>query len=296
VSLKAPSRASMLRILTAVLCAPAAGGCAGLWQTPPSLPNRNAIVLNQLVVYSDFTLPRQHRLLEELTARRADLGEQLGLPNSAEPVYVYLFESADRFNAFMHAHYPDFPPRRAFFVETDTQLAVYAHWGDRVAEDLRHEMAHGYLHSVVPNVPLWLDEGLAEYFEVPRGQRGLNPSHVEEIPALLASGDWQPNLARLEQLTSASDMTQADYAESWAWVHFLLDTEPGRRELLRDFLRVLRKDGTAEPLSARLATTMPRPEDALVAHLTTLLAEPKTSQSGANQAGTPVPRTAGPSS
>ncbi|MHB1033380.1 MAG: DUF1570 domain-containing protein [Pirellulales bacterium] len=295
-SLKAPSRASMLRILTAVLCAPAAGGCAGLWQTPPSLPNRNAIVLNQLVVYSDFTLPRQHRLLEELTARRADLGEQLGLPNSAEPVYVYLFESADRFNAFMHSHYPDFPPRRAFFVETDTQLAVYAHWGDRVAEDLRHEMAHGYLHSVVPNVPLWLDEGLAEYFEVPRGQRGLNPSHIEEIPALLASGDWQPNLARLEQLTSASDMTQADYAESWAWVHFLLDTEPDRHELLRDFLRVLRKDGTAEPLSARLAATMPRPEESLVAHLTALAATAKTTQAGASQPGTPLPRPAGPRS
>ncbi len=280
----------MLRLLTAALCVSAAG-CARLWQTPPSLPNRNAIVLSQLVVYSDFALPRQHRLLGELTARRADLSEQLALPNSAEPVNVYLFESADRFNAFMHAHYPDFPPRRAFFVETDTQLAVYAHWGDRVAEDLRHEMVHGYLHSIVPNVPLWLDEGLAEYFEVPRGQHGMNPSHIEEVPALLASGAWQPDLTRLEQLTSANDMTQADYAESWAWVHFLLETQPERRELLRDFLRALRKDGTAEPLSARLAAAVPRPEDALVAHLSTLLAEVKTSP-----ADTQAPRAAGPRS
>ena len=53
--------------------------------------------------------------------------------------------------------------RRAFFVETDTQLSVYAQWGDRVAEDLRHEVTHGYLHAVVPNVPLWIDEGLAEF-------------------------------------------------------------------------------------------------------------------------------------
>ena len=76
--------------------------------------------------------------------------------------------------SFFRDRYPDFPKRRAFFVETDTQLAVYAQWGDRVAEDLRHEVAHGYLHAIVPSIPLWLDEGLAEYFEVPRGQNGLN--------------------------------------------------------------------------------------------------------------------------
>ncbi len=48
------------------------------------------------------------------------------------------------------ANIPSFPARRAFFVETDTRLAVYAYWGDRIAEDLRHEVAHGYLHACVP--------------------------------------------------------------------------------------------------------------------------------------------------
>ena len=73
---------------------------------------------------------------------------------------------------YLTRNFPSVPSRRAFFLETDTRLAVYAHWSDRVAEDLRHEVAHGYLHSVVPGLPLWLDEGLAEYFEVPRGQNG----------------------------------------------------------------------------------------------------------------------------
>ena len=39
-------------------------------------------------------------------------------------------------------------------------------------------MAHGYLHSAFPSIPLWLDEGLAEYFETPRGDAGLNGRHV----------------------------------------------------------------------------------------------------------------------
>ena len=43
---------------------------------------------------------------------------------------------------------------RAFFVESDTRLNIYAYWGDRVAEDLRHEVTHGYLHAMVPHSAL----------------------------------------------------------------------------------------------------------------------------------------------
>ncbi len=149
----------------------------------------------------------------------------------------------------MQHEFPRFPIRRAFFVESDTRLAVYAHWGDRVAEDLRHEVAHGYLHSVVQNLPLWLDEGLAEYFEVPRGNRGLNRPHVDELVTLLKQGRWQPNIRRLEGLKTPAEMTQIDYAESWAWVHWLLETEPARRELLQNYLAQLRRDGATPPLS-----------------------------------------------
>ena len=108
---------------------------------------------------------------------------------------MYLFPTAERFESFMHVRYPDLPLRRAFFVESDTRLMVYAYWGDRVAEDLRHEVAHGYLHGVVPRLPLWLDEGLAEYFEVPPGMAGLNRPHVELL-ADAATHDWRPNLPR----------------------------------------------------------------------------------------------------
>ena len=143
-------------------------------RTRLTLPASHTVVREQLVVHSDFPVAATHRLLEELTARRMDLSDRLQIPVSEEPIHMYLFDDADRFGGFIRLNYPDFPPRRAYFLETDTRLQVYAQWGDRVAEDLRHEVTHGYLHSVVPNLPLWLDEGLAEFFEVPRGNRGLN--------------------------------------------------------------------------------------------------------------------------
>ena len=245
-------------------------GCARILTTPSALPDRHVLVRKPLVIHSDFDVPSRHRLLEELQAQQGDLVRQLDLPMSDEPIHVYLFSTAGRYNEFMENHYPEFPSRRAFFVETDTRLAVFTHWGDRVAEDLRHEVAHGYLHAVVPNVPLWLDEGLAEFFEVPRGHGGLNHPHVAELSAALRSGIWKPELARLERFESAGEMTQLDYAESWAWVHFLLQTTPQRRRLLLGTLGSLRANGSAEPLAAQLARHSEEPGHELIAHIASL--------------------------
>ena len=208
------------------------GGCAA-WNAAPVLPSRTSMVLDQLVVFSDTPLPEHHRLLEELRTQRTHLSTKLALPISDEPIHVYLFPTAQKLEAYTRTHFPALTQRRAFFVERDTRLNVYAYWGDRVAEDLRHEVAHGYLHAVVPNLPLWLDEGLAEYFEVPRGQDGVNRSHVELLAGGMA-GHWRPDLARLETLRETTEMTQNEYAESWAWVHFMLETSPDRLQIVRE--------------------------------------------------------------
>lgn len=244
-----------------------AWGCASALSKPGKLPAPNGIELGQLVVHSDFPLPPHHRLLDDLVAEREELLAKLTLVASDEPIHVYLFDSDSEFQTYIERHYPQFPVRRAFFVQTDTRLAVYAKWGDRVAEDLRHEVAHGYLHAIVPTIPLWLDEGLAEYFEVPRGQSGLNRPHVQLLLSQIYERGWRPNLERLEALQSAAEMSQLDYAEAWAWVHFLIETDPPRRQLVTQYLQALRKEGKAEPLSAPLRRAFPHPEQALTQYV-----------------------------
>jgi hypothetical protein len=257
--------------VAAVIALAALTGCAS-WHAKPvdMTPGQHSLVRDQLLIYSDSPLPTQHRLVEELCVQRTDVLTRLNLPASNEPIHVYLFDTGERFNDFMRLYYPQFPLRRAFFVETDTKLAVYAHWGDRVAEDLRHEVAHGYLHSVVPNLPLWLDEGMAEYFEVPRGHKGMNLPHLTDLTGRLPGG-WRPDLRRLEALGTIGDMRQIDYAESWLWVHWMFD-HPQRQELLRTHLQRLRKDGTSEPLSLQLRRIMPHPEGELLLYLQGLAA------------------------
>lgn len=225
------------------------------------------MTVGQLVLHADFSLPAEHRMLTELVAEREVICEQLQIPPSKEPIHVYLFADETAYRQHVSRKFPGFPERRAIFVETDVELSVFAHWGASVAEDLRHEVAHGYLHASVPNLPLWLDEGLAEYFEVGRGRRGFNRTHVDHLNGQLAIGNWRPNLPRLEQLETAADMRQLEYAESWLWVHFLLNSPDGKAGLLTSYLAALRTGEAVSPLSERIAGGVEQPATALLAHL-----------------------------
>ena len=260
----------MRRISFSILCSLALMvGCHSLPHLAP-LPSAHEVPVGQLVFHSDFELPPDHRLVRELTLERDDIHNTLGLPQTKEQIEVYLFRDADCYRDYLVRNFPSVPTRRAFFLETDTRLAVYAHWSDRVAEDLRHEVAHGYLHAALPNLPLWIDEGLAEYFEVPRGLNGLNQPHVALLSDLVERDNWKPNLKRLESLNDASQMDQRDYAESWAWVYFMLHSPPERSELITNYLADLHAKGSTDPLSVRLAAQHAEPEGPMTAYLATL--------------------------
>jgi hypothetical protein len=255
-----------LQLFAALL---AIAGCRSI-PRQAALPSKYQLQADQLVLNSDFVLSADHRLVRDLTAERNDICQTLGLPPGNEPVEVYLFRDAETYREFLLRHFPSVPSRRAFFLETDTRLTVYAHWSDRVAEDLRHEVAHGYLHAVAPGLPLWLDEGIAEYFEVPRGTNGMNRPHMDLLADMMHHDGWRPNLERLEQLADASQMDQRHYAEAWAWVYFLLHSDPQTTQLLTEYLADVRAHGRAEPLSARLATKYTEPARTLAQYLTDL--------------------------
>ena len=270
-------------LLLLSLLAPALCGClSSRWFAPAGAPRRavagpawrEPMPAGQLVIHADFALPAGHRMVSELTSQRQLVCDRLQIPAGHEPVHVFLFADERDYRDYVARTFPGFPERRAIFVETDVQLAVYAHWNDRVAEDLRHEVTHGYLHSSLPHLPLWLDEGLAEYFEVPRTRRGLNRPHVVDLRQRLGGGAWRPDLKRLEALTSAAAMTQLDYAESWLWVHYLLESDDAPPGVLTEYLQRLRRDGAAAPISGMIGRDLDLHSARLVEHLQRLAVEP----------------------
>ena len=145
--------------------------------------------------------------------------------------------------------------------------------GDRLEEDLRHEATHALLHLALGDLPLWLDEGLAEYFEVPEGRHGVNAEHLVRLPQDLASG-WRPDLVKLEALKNVRQMAPRDYRESWAWVHYFLNDSKSGKAMLLAYLADLRTSPKAAPLSERLHAAGEEAGAPLIAHLDRVRVQP----------------------
>lgn len=270
------SRRALLQ-LTGAAAAVWLGSCRIAQPAAVTLPSRHSVAAEQLLVQSDFKLGADHAVIQDLNRLRASICSILQLPPERERVVVYVFSNELSYRQYLQATFPQLPPRRAYFVGTPQGLAVYTFWGERLQEDLRHEYTHGLLHSCHPEVPLWLDEGLAEYFEVPEGRPGhLNSDYAERLANALSNG-WRPDLKRLESLKEFSQMQRTDYQEAWAWVHFLLHHSADSRRVLLDYLHDLRASHAAEPVSERLAREIPSYHDRLVSHVGSLaqLADPQ---------------------
>ncbi len=245
-------------------------GCHAISRPSPiGLPTRRAMENEHLLVRSDLKLPKDHTLLRELDGLRDVIADTLHLPVQKQPVTIYLFSDEVRYAQYLHARYPLLPPRRAYFVGTSKELAVYTFWGEKIQEDLRHEYTHGVLHASLQDVPLWLDEGLAEYFEVASRPAGLNREYATRLASDFARG-WHPNLERLESLEAVNDMQKADYQEAWAWVHFLLHHSDDSRDVLLSYLHELQSNGKPGSLSSRLRTAIPQADERFAAHAASL--------------------------
>jgi hypothetical protein len=270
----APRRLTTITPLACCLLILAASGCILPGRNDASrLPARHQIRTGQLVIRSDFKLDEGDPLVAELHDLRREVRETLQLPEAQRTVAVYLFRDEERYTRYMKSAHPHLPDRRAFFIGTPGELAVYAYLGAQVQEDLRHEYTHGLLHASLSDVPLWLDEGLPEYFEVNSTLPGrINRDHARGLAEMAVHG-WKPNLQRLEQLDDVAEMQRADYQESWAWVHFLLHESEDGRQLLLDYLAKLAATKAAPSLAATIRAELPLPEERLGAYLAALTAE-----------------------
>jgi hypothetical protein len=235
---------------------------------PPGLQHTRR---DYYVVYHDFDLAKNDPLFAELDSLPEQVFGELKLPPGQAVVQVFLFDTQENYERYMQRKWPGLPRRRAYFLSQARpggadELKIYTWMGDHIMTDLRHELTHALLRSVLKDVPIWLDEGLAGYFELPPEQQGVNPQHLET----LLHTPFVPNLARLETLKEVGQMGKPEYREAWAWVHLMLRSGPGARKVLHQYLQALRSDPNPGPLLPRLRTVVPEPEQALVDHLATV--------------------------
>jgi tetratricopeptide (TPR) repeat protein len=99
-----------------------------------------------------------------------------------------------------------------------------------------HEYVHLHIKDNVPEAPLWLNEGLAEYystFSISQGEVAFG-APITHYLRLLRESEWLPlqTLVAVDQGSPHYNERQKSgvfYAESWALTHYLMLSDNGRR-------------------------------------------------------------------
>jgi len=222
-------------------------------------------VAGPFICHADFSLADQQPLLDELTVLQRDIQAVLGLGQSREAVHLFLFQEKQTYQAYMKQYFPRVPARRALYIKGRGPGMVFAYRGPDFEEDVRHESTHALLHGTLPHVPLWLDEGLAEYFEVPHEKRPTGNPHFATVRAMLRAGQL-PQLQELEAIENLDQMGREQYRDAWAWVHFMIHGPQEARDELSSYLQDLQNEAQAGRLSDRLRRRIPDLERRLVQH------------------------------
>ncbi|MGL4424301.1 MAG: hypothetical protein ACRCZF_26840 [Gemmataceae bacterium] len=235
----------------------------------PARPQKHWLRVGSYVMYSEMPLDAADPLFRELEQLPDQIQHELALPPSESLVQVFLFENQEKYEAFLQARYPRLPARRAYFIAeprtgAGDDLLVFTWLGENLRTDLRHELTHATLHGICKGVPLWLDEGLASYFELPPNHHGVNPQHLDT----LRRGPFLPELTRLEKFGQVRQMEKPEYREAWAWVHLMLRGRPETRKILLDYMQELRKNANPGAIYPRLRELYEDPNAALAEHLT----------------------------
>ena len=193
-----------------------------------------------VVVQANFPLTEIVSILDEIHMLQNDLTRYIGVPAATEKIELCLFNDEKSYKAFLKEYFSKAPDdRRALYIKLDKNPGTLLVQKTKDFEvDLRHEMTHAIVHASIPQIPIWLDEGLAKYFEVPPQDRANNHPYMANVRFNSKLGNI-PSLDRLAKLKTIDDMGVKEYRDSWAWTHFLIHRSPETHRLLAGYLQML---------------------------------------------------------
>jgi tetratricopeptide (TPR) repeat protein len=181
---------------------------------------------------------------------REALGKLLSNAATATPVptVVIVFPDEKTFDPFKPI-YEGKPVRIAglFLPHPDVNYILLG--PNRGLENLRpvfHEYAHLVISNVAPRLPVWLNEGLAEYYSTfdmdPRGKSVVFGRIIQEHYYEMGSYRLMPLETLLATEHDSPEYNERNrqslfYAECWLLVHLLFHGEPDRRQAFADYTR-----------------------------------------------------------
>lgn len=196
--------------------------------------------MGDFVCWSNVDITQHKSEFESLFQIQEELTKRLQLPEIQEPIDLYIYEDQSVWQHFLKTEHPDQPYRDAFFIKKSTvfrgeksRYRVYLYLSPKFGDDLRHEGTHAILNaSLRRNLPTWLDEGLAEYYEK-RSDRTQNESWLPLVQRRMKSREFK-ELKKLEKVTGV--ISEEHYGDSWAWVCFLLNGPRQVQAILPEYI------------------------------------------------------------
>ncbi len=236
-------------------------------ELPPEDREWRAVETANFQLFGDAPEARIKHLGDSLERLKSIL-DHLGTRGATPPVptFVYVFRDQESFAPYGPLDEDGQPKERisGFFHKKPhgNFLAVHALDRNQSTRTVLHELVHFFVRYNLPGAPLWLNEGLAEFY-----------STFEVVDPYIHTGKIiEPHLYWLQQndmmpLTEVfavnhnspayneTDRRGVFYAQSWLLVHYLLlGTDNGLGQVL-DFLELQRYLPTEEAFGRAFRTT-----------------------------------------
>ncbi|HYC62879.1 MAG TPA: hypothetical protein VEK79_25285 [Thermoanaerobaculia bacterium] len=233
-----------LRPIAVMLLCLALRVSAATLETPKPNEKWITVTADEFQFISNASPAKTLDIARDMLRMRAAIGQITNLKiRSTLPTKVFLFTGERRFGAYRDA----LLQRKAenvggLFAHADTGNFIVMRTDDEVDRIVYHELTHYLVQNTIAGLPLWFNEGLAEYYSTFRtdGKSMQIGRPVAEHVLWLRSEPLIP-LRELLATTKESPIYNEGerigvfYAQSWALLHYLL-VDPERRSRLGQFL------------------------------------------------------------
>ena len=240
-------RTELIRRSAFVVALAASAHAARAFDMPSERTRWLTLRTAHFVVVSDARESRVHEVTLQLERMVAALGKVAPqFVRSSLPTDVFAFASESSFEDYCTAVFGRpcngvaglfVPGKHANY------LLISASHFDEAREIAGHELTHSFVRNIAPEIPLWLNEGLAEFygsFTVTGKDVRIGVPEVNHLETLQRQG-WLPIARVLAVGYDSPEYTQESkrpvfYAESWLLTHYLLAAAPEGRRRLGDYL------------------------------------------------------------
>ncbi|MGH9143823.1 MAG: DUF1570 domain-containing protein, partial [Vicinamibacterales bacterium] len=207
----------------------------------------NAVRTESMTVLGDQSVNTLREVASELEQFRAVLGRLSanGQPAHTAPTRVYVFGTRKAFDAFLPVHDGRTAALGGYFqgdVDANTIALSTEGFGEGAAI-VFHEYSHLLVGTAVRSIPVWLNEGLAEYFSTFRLKSGgrsasiglaIGP-HVQLLRQRFIPLAQLLDVDQRSALYNEGERRSIFYAESWALTHYLMTELPSGQTLVNHY-------------------------------------------------------------